>query len=291
MSRSGEFVDDRNTLGAFERLRHDFGDRLASVAGLVDPALVRSDWSERNAELAAGLLPVPPADFLRHPAILYQMFVDARHLPAELPYVLAGLSSVSLAAEDAIGSPPTTTLDGYGIVTSSNLIHHLHHLLRYQASTGTAISDLGVVVEWGGGFGSLAKLFLRLHGGPLTYVILDTPVFSALQWLYLSSIVGEEAVVLHDRADMAIVPGCVNVVPISLAASLAVPADLFVSTWALNESTKAAQDLVLERSWYGARSLLMAMHHGDPMTPVVVAHGARSEPVVETMPGQRYLFR
>jgi hypothetical protein len=68
-----------------------------------------------------------------------------------------------------------------------------------------------------------------------------------------------------------------------------VSADLFISNWALNESTPAAQEDVVARRWFGADSLLLAMHAGDPLTDVVVRHGARPVPLGDFMPGQQYL--
>src|SRR3954447_27028533 len=89
-----------------------FGDKIGAVRDYVEPRYVRADWARRNAELEADLLPVPPQDFLRHPAIRYQMFVDDRVPPRELPYVRSRLADESLLAEDSAGSPPTVALEG-----------------------------------------------------------------------------------------------------------------------------------------------------------------------------------
>ncbi len=161
----------------------------------------------------------------------------------------------------------------------------------YVAEIGRDISTIGTVVEWGGGYGNLAKLFRRLHGGAPTYVVLDIPIFSAVQWLYLSAVLGEQSVSLHTRPGQEVRPGAVNLVPIGLAHDLHVPADLFVSTWALNESTPHAQAHVRSRRWYGAHSLLLGMHYGDPLEPAVLAAGARSVPLGDFMPAQQYLMR
>jgi hypothetical protein len=277
-------------LDRYARLGAQLPDVLARLEAHVDPRFVRDDWAERNRELAGHLLPVPPADLLRHPHIAYQMFVGAKYLPAELPYVESRLPDRALLAEDPVGEPPTTVLDD-GTVTSSNLVHHLHHLLRYEQATGRRLADLPTVVEWGAGYGSLARLVVRLAASSPTYVALDTPVFSAVQWLYLSSVLGEDRVVLHDQPGTPVTPGVVNVVPIGLVADLEVNADLFVSTWALNESTPAAQDHVVGRDWFGAQALLLAMHEGDPLEAAVLAAGATPVPLGPFMPHQRYLVR
>ncbi len=144
-------------------------------------------------------------------------------------------------------------------------MHQLFHLLRYEETTGRQLGDIGTVVEWGGGgFGSLMRLLVRRHGGQPTCVIFDTPIFSAVQWLYLSAVLGEGGVVLHSSAPVEPVAGRINLVPIGLAMDTTVAADLFISNWALNESTSAAQHDVIARDWFGAHSLLLAMHAGDP---------------------------
>lgn len=275
----------------FDRLAGEFAGRLEAVRRFEDRGATREDWARRNDELAGFLLPRPPWDFLGHPAIRFQMFVDERHLAHELPYVLAELPSAALLREDAVGDPPRSPVPAAGVETSSNTVHHLHHLLRYQAATGRSLAGARTVVEWGGGYGNLAKLLLRLHGGAPTCVLLDTPVFAAVQWLYLSAVLGDDRVVLHTEPGSPVAAARVNVVPAALAGELAVRADLFVSTWALNESPPSAQRLVLERELFGAGSMLVAMHRGDPLEPEVLARGARPVPLGDFMPGQHYFVR
>lgn len=277
--------------GVHRGLAAAFADRFRAVRSCVDPAYVRADWAQRNEQLARDLLPVPPADFLSHPAIRFQMLMGERILPHELPYVRERLGDDALLAEDAIGAPPTVPVPGTDLHTSPNSVHQLHHLLRYEEATGRRVRDASTVVEWGGGFGSLMRLLVRLHGGDPTSVVIDTPVFSALQWLYLSAVLGEERVVLHHRAPVRPEAGRVNIVPIGLVRHLDVDADLFISNWALNESMPAAQRDVVARRFFGAESLLLAMHAGDPFASVVLDQGARAVLLGDFMPGQQYLVR
>jgi hypothetical protein len=273
----------------FPGLAARFQQRYNDVRELTDTRYVRSDWADRNAALERDLLPMPAADFLRHPAIRYQMFVDERVLPHEVPFVRSQLPDDVLLLEDAVGAPPTVALPPNGIQTSSNTVHQLFHLLRYEQETGRRLRDAGTIVEWGGGFGSLMRLVVRIHGGSPTCVVIDTPIFSAVQWLYLSAVLGEERVVLHDSRPVRLAAGRVNLVPIGLVSEMAVTADLFISNWALNESTQEAQDDVVARRWFDARSLLLAMHGHHPLTESARAWGARAVPLGSLMPGQQYL--
>ncbi len=279
-------VDD---LQNFAPLAARLGHQLDAVARLVDPAFVRADWAERNSELERALRPLPPAAYLRLPPVLHQMFVGERYVEHELPWVLEHLGDPALLAEHPAGDPPRTTLPGSGVVSSSNTIHHAHHLLRYEQVRQLGAAD--VVVEWGAGYGNLARLLDRLHPGSPTYVLIDTPVFSALQWLHLSLVMGEDRVVLHTEPGAPVVPARMNVVPLGLVRDLELRADLFVSTWALNESTPAAQEHVLERDFFGAEGLLIAMNTGDPLEPAVLAAGALAHALGDFMPGQHYFLR
>ncbi len=152
-------------------------------------------------------------------------------------------------------------------------------------------TEADTIVEWGGGLSSLIRLLIRLHSGTPTCVVIDTPVFSALQWLYLAAVLGERRVHLHTGGPVHPVMGAVNIVPIGLVEHLEVDADLFISNWALNESMPDAQRDVLASSWFGADSLLLAMHAGDPFAEAVQSCGARAVPIGSFLPGQQYLVR
>ncbi|MBW4718389.1 hypothetical protein [Saccharothrix obliqua] len=282
-------ADDRRRGTPFADLARRFADRLAAVRPHGDVHFVRPDWARRNVELERDLLPTPPADFLRHPSIAFQMFVNERLLPHELPYVRARITDERLLAEPPVGGPPTVPLPGSDIRTSSNTVHQLFHLLRYQEATGWRIDDAATIVEWGGGFGALMRLVVAMHSGEPTCVIFDTPVFSAVQWLYLSAVLGEERVVLHHASPVRPVTGRVNLVPIGLVGTTEVDADLFISNWALNESMAKAREAVVARHWFGADSLLLAMHAGDPFAGTVLGAGARMVPIGDFLPGQQYL--
>jgi hypothetical protein len=177
-------------------------------------------------------------------------------------------------------------------ITSSNTVHHAHHIARFVACTGVDVSALGTVVEWGGGYGNFAKMVRRLHRGHLTYVLLDTPLFTCLQWLYLAAVFGADSVNVVCRAGETVQEGKLNVMPASLTASVPDDADLFVSTWALNESSSFAQRYVaLDRRWFGATHLLLGMHEPEWLHGRAVADGAASEELGHFMPGQRYVLR
>jgi hypothetical protein len=282
----------------FERLSESFAGLYAGLAGQDVGVLITPLWENYNRELAAAFLPRPPFGFLKHPAIIGTMFVIAggRWLAEELAYVEARLPRERLRAvlaEDHAGEPLLLNAE---YLTSHNAVHHLYHLLRFAEAAGCELERLGNVVEWGGGYGSLARLFRRL-GGKATYVSIDTPLFACLQWLYLSTVLGPEAVRLLQQPGERPESGKVNLLPLHLVAQADLRADLFVSTWALSESSPEAQDFVLGRDWFGARHLLLAYQSSSPALPaagrvgqLAAATGARLCEI-EFLPGNHYAFR
>jgi hypothetical protein len=277
----------------FAALREQFAWRYEAALAVGDGGLVEPEWHERNRALEADVLPAPPEDFLRHPSILYSMFMPERCVDHELPLLVErfGDGLPELLAEDPVGRPPLIRGHDGSYDTSSNSVHQLFHLARFGDASGVDVPALDTVVEWGAGYGAFAKLLRRLHGGAPTYIAIDTPLFACIQWLYLASVLGPDAVHLMSERGEPVTPGKVTLVPSGLAAELDVQAHLFVSNWALNESVPAAQDLVRERAWYRADHLLLAMHDGAPLAGRAIADGARKVPVGDFLPGQRYLVR
>jgi hypothetical protein len=176
-------------------------------------------------------------------------------------------------------------------------VHHVYHLERYREATSADLSHLETVLEWGGGYGNFAKLFRRIAGIRGTYVIVDNPLFSALQWLYLGSVLDDDSVHLLTRPDEQLRPQMVNLVPTGLVSVLdAARADLFVSTWALSETTAEAQDHVLAHDWYRAPHLLLGYQDSSNVFQAAARVGelarARGASIhhLELLPGNYYAF-
>ena len=138
---------------------------------------------------------------------------------------------------------------------------------------------------------------MRARTRPSTYVILDTPLFSCLQWLYLATVLGPSRVHLHETPGEGVREGLVNLVPVSFTSDLRVTADLFISTWALSECSREAQDFVIARRWFGAKRLLLAYQgrsgdfaQAERLGALAAAQGARIVPI-GFLPGHHYAFR
>ena len=70
--------------------------------------------------------------------------------------------------------------------SSPNLIHDAYTLCVFKELTGVVPEQFENVLEFGGGYGSMCRLFFNL-GFSGTYVIFDLPMLSSLQAYYLGS--------------------------------------------------------------------------------------------------------
>lgn len=89
-----------------------------------------------------------------------------------------------LAKEDKWGN---AVLGDQVAGSSGNILTHIFHLHRLQKATGVDFSKLDLVVEFGGGYGSMCRLIRRL-GFKGTYVLYDLPEFLYLQEFYLKGL-------------------------------------------------------------------------------------------------------
>lgn len=214
-------------------------------------------WDNYNRQLEGVFLPSPPFDFLSHPIIKSTMFVAENDLWLfnewdAIQRVFGPKLAKNLSSEDYVGKPSKTK--GYPN-TSANTIHHLYSFAVYQKTTGKNISNFKDVVEWGGGYGNMAKLYKRINPDS-TYTIIDTPLFSTIQWLYLKSIMPQQVNLIRSKKDR-IESGKINLLPLKYLTSSKINSDLFISTWGLSESSKFAQDYVVKNGWFGASNLLI----------------------------------
>lgn len=209
--------------------------------------------------------------FLNHPVVRRTMFMDYAGTLQEkqLEYLANKMDAErlqNLLKESSIGHP---TLTDFRYQTSHNTIHHLSHLANFSEETQTDLSKSKQVVEWGGGYGNLARIFLKINPG-VTYVIIDIPVFSFIQAVYLSSIFGDEKIHLITKPGEKLVAGKINILPLDrkIIENLNFgKTDIFVSTWALSESSADAQKFVESSSFFNATDLLIAHQEKSEDTP------------------------
>lgn len=273
-------------------------------------------WQERLNNLRNDFSGCIPYDFLNNKTIKFTMFVDyCEYNKIEYAYLkkhLSGTELKRLLTEDDVGKPNTNVIaDEKGIVTSGNTIHHLYHIMRYLEELMEGFGNwekIGSIVEWGGGYGNMAKLFYRLNRFAnyrffkenLTYIMIDTALFSCIQWIYLSSILGEDKVKIITKPGDMLERRKINIVPLSAIADnkdFIWDIDLFISTWAISESTERARQFLIDRKCFNANRFLIAHQcqgkdfpEAEKITELINSDKYYHEEI-SFIPGNYYLFK
>ncbi len=141
----------------------------------------------------------------------------------------------------------------------------------------------------------MAKIIRRLNP-EATYIIVDTPLFSTLQWLYLGTCLDPTDIRFVDSGAKGIEEGKINIMPLT-ALEIPVSVECFVSTWALSESTRYAQERVVVGDWFGAPHLLLGYQRQVAQFPDAEWVGVAAEAAGATIEDcgfsqrDRYAFR
>ncbi len=228
-----------------------------------------SSWNEYNNKIEISFLPFPSFSFLNDPVIRSTMFVSSKvkWIKEELKFIESSFSEGKLRkflVEDYIGMPELSNLR---YSTSNTTIHHLYSICKFLHITKCDLNDVSTIVEWGGGYGDMAKILLRMTNKKITYIIIDTPLFSCIQWLYLASIYGSHSINLIQNSNDKIELLKINLLPVCFIESHEVRANLFISTWALSESSKDSQEFVAKSKWFNSKYILLAYQESNPAFP------------------------
>ena len=157
--------------------------------------------------------------------------------------------------ESFIGFPIISNLK---YLSSENTIHQAFHLSSYYNFTNKNLIDSQRIVEWGGGYGCLARIVKKINT-KCTYIIMDLPELSVLQYVYLSSIFGQNEVNFITK-NLEIEEGKINLISSDYFMSLdkEIKTDTFISNWALTESGKDYQNYVLGKKFFSAENILVS---------------------------------
>jgi hypothetical protein len=132
--------------------------------------------------------------------------------------------------------------------------------VKFQSETGIKLDAINTVVEFGGGYGSMCRLMRRISLNT-TYIIIDLPIFSFIQFYYLKQIHGESEVNIILSDEDKIIPNKVNLIPIDellVDKIKTVEPDLFIATWSLSEANKYAQEYIYKNGFFDSKFILIA---------------------------------
>jgi hypothetical protein len=244
---------DRPLVAATPRESELIKELRGEFARLVIPENPEASPSERewtaNRRLLMQLVQhEDPRDFLRWEVITRTMSINyAEYTGVELRHLKSQPDWGARWAAATVESPTGHPVPHWQYPASSgNLIQHADHLLNFEEKTGCKPESFDFVLEFGGGYGSMCRLFHSL-GFAGRYVIYDLPEFVALQRFYLKAlgigvttkerfIAGDPGVLcLSEKDELEEV----------LAASHRGKRSLFVATWSISETPLAFRNRFL----------------------------------------------
>lgn len=221
------------------------------------------EWENNTKAIEQYFLNKFSSSFLRHPLLKSTMFA---HLPKTATSLQKDLivkyfgkeKTKKYLLEDSLGSP---ILNDFKFKTSGNSIHHLYHLAKFGSKLEINVEKINSYVELGGGYGNMSRLVKRINRSA-TYTIIDIPIFIYIQYVYLSTILGNEQVVIFD-GKQGIIPNKINLIPldenlIQQFSNLNYKPEVFLSTWALSESNQSTQSYIKDKDYFNAEYLLLA---------------------------------
>lgn len=133
---------------------------------------------------------------------------------------------------------------------SSNSLGHLYYAAKVIESVpADAIES---IVEVGSGYGNLASVFKQVVPHATLYLV-DLPELLAIQYFFLKASLPHVEVIFHDRVPAELKKGAIHLIPIFLVSQIALQADVFVSTFALSESSSDTQHLIIDKDFFNAR--------------------------------------
>jgi hypothetical protein len=204
-------------------------------------------WLSNLNRLRELVLKEDPREFLRWDVVNSTMFIAfAHYISTERNYLKRRPdwnTRWRKAIKESCVGHPTPYL--FYPASSGNLIHHAYHVAQFEEKTQVQIDQLDFVFEFGGGYGSMCRLFYNL-GFRGSYVIFDLPLFSALQTYYLKTL----ALPVRSRTEflksrMAIV--CLSDIQDlkTLLEDHLEAKNLFIATWSISETPVHLREIVL----------------------------------------------
>lgn len=139
--------------------------------------------------------------------------------------------------------------------TDDNTISHLYHIKFWEEKTGNRIQEIKSVMEWGGGYGNLCRI-IRMMNPDCEYTIFDFEQICNIQFLYISNTIPIKKT--RDNKDLSIK---LIFIDSNYFDAIQFKGDLFISTWALNESAPDAVRCVIGN--LEANNFLLTYYKGE----------------------------
>ena len=250
-------------------------------------------WIKNRIELRKNILSRDPRNFLQWEVVQKTMFHECKQTELEFLKKQTNWNILQRAlVEDSAGNPRRFTNMPE---SSGNLIHHLYSVVQFlNTFPDTSLQSMSSAVEFGGGYGSMARLFYKL-GFNGRYSIFDVPEFSALQEYFLSSLNLSVPIFRKPTKEQGIVI-LSDIEDFKKQCALDV-VDLFIATWSISESPLELRTVILDAVQKSKYSLLayqaqfQDINNTDYFKKYIKISGCDwKELPITHLPGQYYAF-
>jgi len=223
----------------------------------ISPELIHESWLQNIMDLEAYFTGSMDENFMSNGVINGTMvFTDRNVHKVEMEKIREALDG-ELARKIIASGLNAAFLSGKSNrFTLINSAHHLHHLIRFEQMTDRKISNFSTVVEFGGGYGNMARI-VDNFGACKIYSIIDLLLFSCIQSVFLGTVAGSEQVAFDGDHGGEIAKFLLHPL-FSSDDTVSLQGELFISTWALSESTPDTYKWVVNHDWFGASNLILA---------------------------------
>jgi hypothetical protein len=204
------------------------------VASVTTDSVADAEWIKYRNKLRQNILNDDPRDFCNWETIRSTMFYEPDVVELQFLQGLENWDQWKTAIRESKAGNPRPY---YSFNESSgNLIHHAYHLAQLIHFTKCSVQNIPQVVEFGGGYGSMCRMFYQL-GFKGRYIIYDLPEFSALQEYFLKSIGIQSAIKKEATNDKNCVVLLSDLNELSKQLKDQVDRYIFVATWSISETS------------------------------------------------------
>ena len=236
---------------------------------LLDLGLIDINWFNFQIQMKKEF-EENPQEFLREPTFLKT--ISCVSLPIINKYIRYYLKEIKkiynldnikkYLVDDYVGTPYINSIH-----YKSTLIRlqHLYQISIFYKLTGiNLLSNKKRIIEFGGGYGDLANLIYKSNLDKPTYIIIDLPVLSKIQFLYLKSIYNDNVFLISD-INMDIKNDAINIVPLNLVDIINMDNSIFWATYSLTESNFNVLNILKKKNFFGSEHYFIAYQTENDM--------------------------
>mgnify|MGYP003649490621 CR=1 FL=1 len=256
-----KILEKEKSIEKFTYMLKNIKDLVELVNLNVDEKIIKKEWENNRLKFRDKLISDSNFNFLKNKDIGGLMFQGDFNLALkEISSLDEKVLNNTVEYEFSILPHEMFNIDfenkNYNI--STNTVHHLYHIKKFL---NYKEKDLEVesILEWGAGYGNMAKLCIENFDSIKKYTIIDIPEFILLQYIFLSSYFGEENVrIIKDSSEIA---DGINLMPVNDIIDKDIKKhDMFISNWAITESTLFCQEYAEKNGFFDYDNLLLSYH-------------------------------